>query len=143
MKIRDLKSEELKTLIKEKPITEQIIKSTLENKVSKTIFTNEHNCDSMCFGPLRTGKYHIWVSLNYELEVQKISFVHELAHVYYDVSDSNGLYVKYRTENQIKISKLLTEESKRFCKIHKNFIDKFYYSLRSNLTDFPVSFIFK
>jgi len=106
--------EELKKLIKEKPLTKERIKYVLQNKIEKIVFDD---ADTSLIRPgVVNHKYIIHIGLREPLEERKISLIHEICHAFYEAG-------------ALEAEEMIEKEAQRFYKENKDFVEELYLRL--------------
>lgn len=109
----------LKERIRRYPLTEQLVKSILREKIEKIELKPFFSSGYLT--PTRREKYIISINCLKPEEEQKLTLIHEIAHIYYhDFQNCNTL------SEELEVERLLEEETKKFYRQNKDLVDEVY-----------------
>ena len=124
-------TKELDKIITENPMSLESVKYIIKNKIDKITSTWCVKQSTLIPSKENLGKYGIYVSTNEEPEAQKISLLHKIAHIYYDVSAVDSEQIS--SLRSIVIEGFMDRAANEFYLKHKRYVDKYYPKVVSAL----------
>ena len=125
---RDYTPQELESLIKKNPLTEDRVNFILQNKIERIRFSK---IATGFFITPDNGKYRILIPLQVSLEERESGLVHEISHAYYEAGGPRVSWLNPEWEKVEKIEELIDKEAQRFYKKDKEFVKQLYSRLSS------------